>query len=433
MAVSSTSSGSLKTGVCLSTDRPDNPYNGQVIYETDTNRTLIYDNSAWVVISDPSLLSYSGTGATVTADAMTVAGENVTPYTGRRNLLYNGAMQVAQRGTSSAGITSAGYYTADRWRIERTSLGTWTQSVENDAPTGSGFSKSLKMLCTTADASPAANDFLSFRQTLEGQDLQHIRKGTSAAKQLTVSFWVKSNVTGTYTLELIDADNTRYVSASYSIDASATWEKKTITFPADTTGVLDNDNQGSLRLSFWLGVGTGFSSGTLSTSWTPLSNPDRAVGQTNLAAATNNYWQITGVQLEVGDKATPFEHRSYGEELALCQRYYWRIRGDEGDYTGFLNGSATGTTSPAVRRAIMPNPVKMRAKPTLAISANVNVQYGTGNGLYYAITSLGYNSSNQMVTSTDINGATSITAGQATHVLVNALGATDWFEASAEL
>lgn len=361
MAVSSTSSGSLKTGVCLSTDRPDNPYDGQVIYETDTNRTLIYDNSAWVVISDPSLLSYSGTGATVTADAMTVAGENVTPYTGRRNLLYNGAMQVAQRGTSSAGITSTGYTTADRWASDVIALGAWTQSVENDAPTGSGFRKSLKMLCTTADAAPASGYRVGVTQRFEGQDLQRIKKGTSAAEQLTLSFWVKSNVTGTYIVELYDIDNTRYVSASYSVSASATWEKKTITFPADTTGSFDNDNGHSLSMFFWLGAGSSYSSGSpLNTSWGAPGDSTRITGQTNLAAATSNYWQITGAQLEVGDKATPFEHRSYGEELSLCRRYFLIVGEKGADFKLGRNNSGT-------YRMIGATFSPMRAVPTATV------------------------------------------------------------------
>jgi hypothetical protein len=145
-------------------------------------------------------------------------------------------------------------------------MGTWTQTVENDGPTGSGFRKSFKILCTTADASPAAGDFVNIRQSLEGQNIQSIRKGTSEAKQLTISFWVKANVTGTYLVEINDQDNTREVSLAYTIVSSATWEKKTITFPADTTGAFDNDNASSLRLQFWLGAGTNFTSGTLQTT-----------------------------------------------------------------------------------------------------------------------------------------------------------------------
>jgi hypothetical protein len=246
-----------------------------------------------------------------------------------KNLIINGAMQVAQRSTSVTGVTATSYNTADRWLASASSLGTWTQSVETDAPTGSGFRKSVKMLCTTADASPAASDLLLFNQQIEGQNLQHIAKGTSSAKQLTVSFWVKSNVTGTYIVYLYDNDNNREVSASYTISASATWEKKTITFPADTTGAFDNDNGASLQLGFWLAVGSDRSSGTLNTSWNNAVAANRAAGQTNVAAATNNYWQITGVQLEVGSTATEFEFKPYDYQLKECYRYYQKMSGTE--------------------------------------------------------------------------------------------------------
>ena len=241
---------------------------------------------------------------------------------GFRNLVMNGAMQISQRGTSTASITADGYNTADRWKTDATTLGTWTQSVENDAPTGSEFRKSLKMLCTTADASPAAGDRLAIVQSFEGQNVQSIKKGTASASQLLLTFWVKSNVTGTYIVELFDVDNTRQVSASYTVLVSATWEKKTIVLPADATGVFDNDNGESFAVRFWLGVGSTYSSGTLNTSWNSNTSANRAVGQTNLAAATSNYWQITGVQLEVNLQPTPFEQRPIGVELALCQRYY---------------------------------------------------------------------------------------------------------------
>lgn len=243
-----------------------------------------------------------------------------------RNLLYNGAMQVAQRGTSATGLdqSNSSYHTVDRWRIGNVGLGTWTQTVENDGPTGSGFTKSLKMECTAADAAPAAGDFLVLNQLLEGQDLQGLKKGTSSAESITLSFWVKSNVTGTYIAELYDADNTRQVSASYTVSSSGTWEKKTITFAGDTTGAFDNDNASSLRLFFWLGAGSDFTSGTLNTSWASEVTANRSVGQVNVAASTSNYWQVTGVQLEAGTVATAFEHKAYGVELAECQRYYWR-------------------------------------------------------------------------------------------------------------
>ena len=262
-----------------------------------------------------------------------------------RNLLYNGAMQVAQRGTSVTGNTGGGYLTADRWQVGNVTLGTWTQTVENDAPTGSGFRKSLKMLCTTADAAPAAADLLRFEQYLEGQDVQRIAKGTSAAQQLTLSFWVKSNVTGTYITELLDADNSRSISSSYSISASATWEKKTITFAADTTGVFDNDNATSLRVAFALGAGSDYTSGTLATAWGAITTANRYVGQTNLAAATSNYWQVTGVQLEVGPAATPFEFKSFGQELRECQRYFSKFGGTQTNERIALAFIANSTTA----------------------------------------------------------------------------------------
>ena len=241
---------------------------------------------------------------------------------GFRNLIINGAMQIAQRNTSVASITTGGYYTADRYTIGASSIGTWTQSVENDAPTGSGFRKSLKMLCTTADASPAAGDYLLMRQLLEGQNLQQIKKGTTSAQQMYLSFWVKANVSGTYILEIEDTDNSRAISKSYVVNTINTWEYKTIEIPADATGALDNDSAASLAVTWWLASGSTYTSGTLATSWAGLTSANRAVGQVNLASATNNYWQITGVQLEANYQPTPFEHRPFGVELALCQRYW---------------------------------------------------------------------------------------------------------------
>ena len=301
-----------------------------------------------------------------------------------KNLIINGAMQVAQRNTSVASITTNNYYTADRFATNVTTLGTWTQSVENDGPTGSGFRKSLKMLCTTADASPAAGDLLRINQVIEGQNLQQIAKGTSSAKELTVSFWVKSNVTGTYIVELLDNDNTRQVSKSYTVNASATWEKKTITIPADTTGALDNDNADSLYLQFWLGAGTTWTSGTLNTSWASVTNANRAVGQVNLAAATNNYWQVTGVQLEVGSTATEFEFKPIDVDLQQCMRYYQK------SYNQSVFAGATGTEAQAVIWSSVTTgaygssipvflKVPMRAAPTVTI---YNPSTGASGSIY---------------------------------------------------
>jgi hypothetical protein len=288
-----------------------------------------------------------------------------------KNLIINGAMQVAQRSSSVASNTAGGYLTADRFNNQLSSLGTWTQSVENDAPTGSGFRKSLKMLCTTADASPAAGDYNIISQFIEGQNLQQIAKGTSSAKQLTLSFWVKSNVTGTYIAELQDVDNTRIASASYSVSASGTWEKKTITFPADTTGAFDNDNGLSLAVNFWLGAGSTWTSGTLNTSWASTTSANRYVGGTNLASSTNNYWQVTGVQLEVGSTATEFEFLPAQTELEQCARYYYRFTAAAA-YTCFTLSATSYSTTGAV--AVFPLPTPMRTEPSAVEYANIGVQ-----------------------------------------------------------
>jgi hypothetical protein len=293
---------------------------------------------------------------------------NQFPY---RNLLINGDMQVAQRGTSTASITSGSNYVVDRWKFQVNTQGTWTMSQETDAPTGSGFRNSTKVLCTTADASPASGDYVLLNQTLEGQNLQVIKKGTAAAEQLTLSFWVKSNVTGTYIVELRDQDNTRQVSKSYTISASATWEKKTITFPADTTGTLDNDNNLSLFPIWWLGAGSNFTSGTLATTWASGTDANKAVGQTNLASAINNYWQITGVQLEIGDTATPFEFKSAEDELEECARYYYRFTAAAA-YTCFTLSGISYQSTGAV--ATFPLATPMRTEPSAVEYANIGVQ-----------------------------------------------------------
>ena len=238
-----------------------------------------------------------------------------------RNIVVNGACNVAQRGTSKTGLVGQEYATVDRFKTAISSLGTWTASQSTDAP--DGFSNSLKYECTTADASPASADFMRIETRLEGQDLQHLAFGTSSAKELTLSFWVKSNKTGDYVSWIYQTDDTRSFSTTYTINTSATWEYKVITIPADTVGVIDNNNDIGLMLFWCLGAGADYTGGSSSSSWGADVAANRYVGQTvNLADTIGNYFQITGVQLEVGDTATPFEHRSFGDELARCQRYY---------------------------------------------------------------------------------------------------------------
>ena len=239
-----------------------------------------------------------------------------------RNLIINGAMQIAQRGTVTS--VTAGYGGPDRFKLIRAGASAFTLSKDSDAPTGSGFTSSLKIDVTTADASLAADDSVQILQQIEAQNLQRIKKGTSSAESLTLSFWIKSSVTGTYIVEWYEHDNARHINKSYTISSANTWEFKTITIPGDTTGVIANDNGAGIQLSWWLMAGTDYNpvGGTLQTSWGALSQTGRAVGQVNAVNDTANNIYLTGVQLEVGETATPFEHKSFGDELHRCQRYF---------------------------------------------------------------------------------------------------------------
>ena len=244
---------------------------------------------------------------------------------GRRNIIINGAMQVAQRGTSSTGKTGSGLYAVDRMALGIDSLGTWTvtqETLTSGSAYNTGFKKAFRIDCTTADASPASTDNIFFQYKIEGQDLNGFKKGTSEAEQYTLQFWVKSNKTGTGQVLLQDKDNSRNVGKTYTISSANTWEHKILTFPADTTGAFDNDNGKSLELEWALDAGSNFTGGTLPATWTSSNNNQRSVNDFALGDSTDNDWAITGIQLEVGEQATPFEHRSYAEELALCQRYY---------------------------------------------------------------------------------------------------------------
>ena len=284
------------------------------------------------------------------------------------NMVINGAMTVAQRSSSVTGVTNSGYRTCDRMEVNIKNLGTYTVTQENDAP--EGFSNSLKIDCTVADASPASSDYVFFTHKLEGQNLQHLKKGTSNALPVTLSFWVKSNMTGTYQVNARDQDNVRYISASYTVNASGAWEYKTITLAGDTTGALDNDANESLKLEWWLDSGSNFNSGTLNTSWTAASNVNRNAGTTvNIGDSTSNYWQITGVCLNVGDSAIDFPHESYGDTLAKCQRYFTI---NSVGYT--LNeGVGVAYSASAIRGQLQTFPVTMRTSPSIVI----------GNGDYY--------------------------------------------------
>ena len=275
-----------------------------------------------------------------------------------RNLIINGAMRVAQRSTSVASLSStATYSTCDRFEVQYGSSGTFTESQSTTAP--SGFSNSLKLDCTTADASP---NYLVIMHRMEGQNLQQLKKGTSAAESTTLSFYVRSSKTGTYQVNLVDNDNTRIIGATYTISSANTWEYKSISFAGDTTGTLDNNNGASLQIEWWLASGSTYNSGAVPTAWEAMANGDRAAGlNVAIGASTSDDFHITGVQLELGEQATPFEHRSLGDELLACRRYtYKAIAGAA--FGHFGGGYAASST---VAYATLPLPVEMRTNPSL--------------------------------------------------------------------
>ena len=289
---------------------------------------------------------------------------------GSKNIIINGDMSIAQRGTTATGLGNgdSGYHTVDRFRFEEGGSPTaeFTMSQSTDVPSGQGFATSLKMDCTTADASLGASDIIRIGTFFEGQNLQYLKKGTSNAESLTLSFWVKSNKTGTYTLRLEDVDNTRMICSSYTISASATWEKKTITFAGDTTGALDNDNGLSFVIRFNLLAGTNYDTGTLQTTWGSTTDANSAVGQVNLADSTSNDWYITGIQLEAGTTASDFEFLPHDVNLQRCYRYCYRINGNATDeQLTSTGGFIFSTTISSINYTFHP---PLRAVPTVSES-----------------------------------------------------------------
>jgi hypothetical protein len=339
-------------------------------------------------------VAISGAGITANTVAnsafQTGSVENYINSTGRplsnRNLIFNGAMQIAQRNTSVVGITTNdAVLTADRWKITSGSLGTWTMNVVSDGPTSTGLTKSSNLICTTAQTSPPSGSYLLFKQDMEGQMLQSIKKGTPGAEQVTVSFWVKSSNTGTYIAEMRDNDNSRACSRSYTINVANTWEKETITFPADTTGQLHNDNERSLELAFWFGAGSEYAGGTLQTTWGASAGADntRAAGQLNLANRAGNYIAFTGIQWEIGPVATPFEFEDIGTTLRKCQRYFFKLDGAEVAYGALYDQSATRSI------VTVPYHVTMRTNPSTTItygSGTPNSIFGTPDTCYVYVT-----------------------------------------------
>ena len=316
-----------------------------------------------------------------TSDAITMASDGTCTakltsvgggHLSNRNKIINGAMLVSQRATSKTDA-GAGYNTVDRMRMSKNNLGTAEITHEQSTDSPNGFAKSVKNTVTTAEGSVGVDDaFRPLQYRFEGQDLQDLAYGTSDAKSLTLSFYVKSSVTGTYSLSFrnITAGTYRLRSTTYTIDSANTWEKKIITIAGDTSTAIVDDNASRFEIYWCGGSGTNFNSSNVAASgWADYVSGGLHYGHTvQLQNTLGSTFLLTGIQLEVGDTATLFEHRSYGEEFARCQRYYQQ----------YVNISAVGYVPDNSSRSYshaVPLPVAMRAGPTMSITNT-----GSSNG-----------------------------------------------------
>jgi len=307
--------------------------------------------------------------------ALSKVNPNFVEQLGRRNLIINGAMNVAQRGSTFT--TPNGDYTLDRFQVYQANGAVFDVNTSTDAP--DGFSNSLELDCTTASSSPASGAYTQMVQRIEGQDLQELAYGTSSAKKITLSFWVKSNKTGTYQVNFRKTQSTaQMANKTYTINTADTWEYKSVTVDGATGFSLVTDNTQGLMIDWWYHSGTDFSSGSGSETYITFSNTNYNNGATaNLGDNTSNYLRMTGVQLEVGDTATDFEHRSFGEEFAACQRYFYLM----GSGTTF--GSAQSGSGAYTRMYAQParHPVAMRADPSFSFITGGSSYFVSGGGI----------------------------------------------------
>jgi len=252
-----------------------------------------------------------------------------------RNIIINGNMVVSQRGTSAIAVPNGGYSTVDRMRFYESTGGAYTSEQSSDVPAGQGFSKSIKLACTTADSSIGAAEIATMSQVIEGQNLQRLNYGTSDAKTITLSFWVKSNKTGIYTIAIYKhaGGGTAYgCPVEYTISSANTWEKKTITvtptagsttlITSSAGAIIDSNGQG-IEVHWGLAWGSNYNA--TNNTWS-ASGFYSTSNQVNWLDSTSNNFYITGVQLEIGDVATPFEHESFAVTLQKCERYYQQVK-----------------------------------------------------------------------------------------------------------
>ena len=282
-------------------------------------------------------------------------GSIETSETGRKNVIVNGAMRFNQRGAASY---DAAVYTLDRWRYHRSTDGEFDIKPSTVAPTG--FSNSLHVDCKAASSTISNGAYARLRYFIEGSDCQRFGKGTDEAKNLCLSFYAKSNVLGTYSVNLQDQSNSaRVITRTYEV-TDTDWHRYVIVFPNETAYPIANNTATGIEIQFGLTHGTNYTGGDGGYGWsTYAENKQHTGSNVNLYSSTSNNWYLTGVQFEVGDVATPFEHLTYQEDLARCQRYYWSMIQDGGGNAAYV-GTSAGYGSGNYNLIAISNPVEMR-------------------------------------------------------------------------
>jgi len=320
-----------------------------------TSAKIADDAITSALIADNAVVTAAIADDAVTSAKTTVSAPNP-------NLVINGSMQIGQRSalTGQSGTNSA-YGGVDRWMSELRNVGTYSTS-QSTSVVPEGFSHSLEVKCTTADASLDANSYGHLTYKFEGQDVQVFKKGTSSAIAFALSFWVRSSKTGTYVTRIRDNTNARYFSKNYTISSANTWEYKTVIFAADTTGAITANTSSGMSLYFWFSGGTDYTSGSAMTDW--ATSGTLAPSQVNLSDTVNATFYLTGVKLEAAAACTAYEHPDRMTEMIKCQRYYYKM-----DPNQYLYGGDYGTTS----MTVMHHPVQMRATPTVTYTSNGTV------------------------------------------------------------
>lgn len=330
---------------------------------------------------------------------MQVGGQDAT-FGGMRNRIINGDMRIDQRNAGAAVTITASTYTLDRWRIGSNLSG--KVSIQQSSVAPSGFTNSL-LVTSLSNNTPGTFDILAMQQNIEGLNCSDLGWGTANAKPITVSFWVRSSLTGTFGGSMLDAGvgGSTWTSYgfTYTINSANTWEYKTVTIPGPTSGVWPKDNSGGISLYFNIATGSAYSvaGGTWTTGITPARS---ASGVVNLASTNGATFYITGVQLEAGSVATPFEYRPYGTELTLCQRYFYRMNAQATVAQGFGHNQST-----TQMRILFPTPVEMRGTPTFTSLGSLGLASGGTSFIASAASVLGASSNGIQVEFT-VSGAT---------------------------